>query len=274
MLDRMDGGPLDRARDRDTTEALTTLVHDWGSSAAHRSALLKSLSGDVEVQWRAGRVMPAASLVKILLVEAALRRLSPVESSKVSVSLGSLGATRYPTILRAFDESRKLSLSELCALAIVTSDNPSATYLADTVGTRAVNDLAREANLFHTRMVGTFADDAIAAEGRYHSTTAVEMALLLKRLYINREIDPVCGKIWLWLLNNLRNTRIPALLPDSVRVAHKTGTLESIANDAGVVLADRPYILVLLTDREPDPLETSRDMAKLSMAVFEVLGGY
>jgi beta-lactamase class A len=264
---------LDRARDCDTTEALTTLVHDWGRSAAHRAAFLKSLVDDVEVQWRGGEVMPAASLVKVLLVEAVLRRFSPVESSKASVSLGSLGATRYPTILRAFEESRKLSLSELCALAVVTSDNPSATYLANTVGINAVNDLARETGLLHTRMASTFTDDAIDAVGRAHSTTAAEMASLLKRLYVNREIDPVCGKVWLWLLNNLRNTRIPALLPDSVRVAHKTGTLESLANDAGVVLADRPYVLVLLTDRESDPLETSQDMAKLSLEVFEVLGG-
>ena len=43
------------------------------------------------------------------------------------------------------------------------------------------------------------------------------------------------------------NSRIPAQLPNGVPVAHKTGSLDRLANDAGIVFtAKGDYVLVML----------------------------
>lgn len=53
------------------------------------------------------------------------------------------------------------------------------------------------------------------------------------------------------ILDALTNTDfenyLPKGLPESVRIAHKFGTLTHIINDAGVVYAEKPYILVLMS---------------------------
>lgn len=42
---------------------------------------------------------------------------------------------------------------------------------------------------------------------------------------------------------------IPPGVPAHVQVAHKVGTVTGVANDIGIVfLADRPYILCVMTD--------------------------
>jgi len=55
------------------------------------------------------------------------------------------------------------------------------------------------------------------------------------------------------LANNLRNHRIPALLPDDLRVVHKTGSLKGVVNDAGTIMRrNGPLTLAFLCDNEPD----------------------
>jgi beta-lactamase class A len=51
------------------------------------------------------------------------------------------------------------------------------------------------------------------------------------------------------------NDGIPAGLPPGTPVAHKTGTVTKIHHDAGIVYADRTYVLVVLVrglDKESD----------------------
>jgi beta-lactamase class A len=42
------------------------------------------------------------------------------------------------------------------------------------------------------------------------------------------------------------NAAIPAGLPAGLRIAHKTGQITRIQHDAGIVYAERPYVLVVL----------------------------
>jgi beta-lactamase class A len=74
------------------------------------------------------------------------------------------------------------------------------------------------------------------------------------------------------LKNNLRNQRIPALLPDEVAVFHKTGSLNGVVNDAGILQDDRVcFALAFLTDEQSDPLKTTNDIAACSLAMYELV---
>ena len=53
-------------------------------------------------------------------------------------------ATRYVSIIAAFDAGRELSLREVCRLALITSDNPLVVHLQSLVDFAAVNRLLAE----------------------------------------------------------------------------------------------------------------------------------
>ena len=69
------------------------------------------------------------------------------------------------------------------------------------------------------------------------------------------------------------NSGIPAGLPESARVAHKTGEISTVAHDAGLVyLPDRqPYVLVILTSWERERGGRHETIARISEAVHEEL---
>ena len=71
------------------------------------------------------------------------------------------------------------------------------------------------------------------------------MVLTMKLLYEGRVIDPgTDAKILDEMATCQTNSRIPALLPAGTRVAHKTGTLDHLANDTGIVYSPKGnYIL-------------------------------
>ena len=64
---------------------------------------------------------------------------------------------------------------------------------------------------------------------------------------------------------------IPAGLPEDARVAHKTGEISQAAHDAGIVyLPDRePYVIVILTEWEPDASGRQEAIAEISRAVYQ-----
>ena len=59
--------------------------------------------------------------------------------------------------------------------------------------------------------------------------------------------------------------RLPAGLPRKVRVAHKIGTEIGSFSDAGIVFAERPFILVIMSKaaRESEALKVLPEIAKV-----------
>jgi len=69
------------------------------------------------------------------------------------------------------------------------------------------------------------------------------------------------------------NQGIPARLPKGARVAHKTGEISTVAHDAGVIYLPKrkPYVLVILTEWDPDASGRSRTIAAISHVIYEFL---
>ncbi len=76
------------------------------------------------------------------------------------------------------------------------------------------------------------------------------------------------------ILGSLTNTDfenyLPQGLPDGVRIAHKFGTLTHIINDAGIVYAEKPYILVVMSKGIIER-ETNAFIPSFSRMVYETL---
>jgi beta-lactamase class A len=62
-------------------------------------------------------------------------------------------------------------------------------------------------------------------------------------------------------------------VPDSARVANKTGEISTVAHDAAIVYLPgrKPYCIVVLTQWEPAASGRSDTIARISRAVYEHL---
>jgi beta-lactamase class A len=219
---------------------------------------------------------PVASVIKVALVMA-LYDLA--EAGQLSlddqVPLSALGDTRYCSIMKAFDAGRSLSLQELAALALITSDNPVAVLLEERVGLTAVNRVISEAVAGVDAGPGSrvvmqvgFREDELGPRNRVNVMSALDVIGLFECLHSKPHYAPVAVA----LENNLRNARIPALLPDEAVIAHKTGSLNGVVNDAGTVrLNDAAFTVAFLTDGQADLAVTSNDIAACSLELFELL---
>jgi beta-lactamase class A len=245
--------------------SIETALNDF--AAPGRSAIVESLRGiGVRAAVQADVVRPGASILKIPVVgavrsSAAGGRLDL--GQRVSLPIRSA----LPSILRVFDPDHSFTLAELCRLCLATSDNVVANYLIDLVGFAAVNDEAARWGCTATTLAVGFDDDSLDASGRTNVTTARDALVLVRALI---ESDPESENA---LANSTRNTRIPLRLPSDVRAPHKTGTLEGVVNDVGVVHGERTDLaLSFLCEDEQDAALTSIEIGECVARVRQALG--
>lgn len=211
---------------------------------------------------------PAASVMKVPLLMTVYRQAAngAIDLDR-SVALESFSTTRYVSILAAFDAGRQLSLREVSRLAVITSDNPLAVHLQGLVDFASVNRLLEDIGCApQCRMAAGFSEGELGPRNRI-SVLTTDACI---RIWTALKHDAAYADLMIALKNNLRNQRIPALLPDEVAVFHKTGSLEGVVNDVGILEDERvSFALAFLTDGQSDPLKTTNDIAACSLAVYE-----
>ncbi|MEO0809757.1 MAG: serine hydrolase [Pseudomonadota bacterium] len=213
---------------------------------------------------------PLASVIKVAIVMAlfdlaAKGRLDLSEA----VPVAALGETRYCSIIKAFDQERTLSLREIAALSLITSDNPAMVFLMSRVTFDDIAEIFRAAGCsrYSTCCVG-FSEAELGPANRANQMTAEDTV----RLFIYLAQQAHYAPLITFLKNNLRNARIPALLPEDAVIAHKTGSLDGVVNDAGIVSrGGRSFIAAFLSEKQNDPLKTQNDIAACTLALFNLL---
>jgi beta-lactamase class A len=137
------------------------------------------------------------------------------------------------------------------------------------VGLPSGDELERdERKLASTRVDGTERRDRQSdprADAALNVTTAGDMGLLFRKLLNGEVFSPQTSQEILDLLSRqLINDRIPAYLPEGTIVAHKTGNLDGLVHDIGVIFApERPVIVVCLLETwdEGYAVEVIREIA-------------
>jgi beta-lactamase class A len=236
-----------------------------------RSVALETVRGPAAAsRVRADVVRPGASLLKLAVVlaleeahaEGALDADRPVAVRELPV-------TRFPTVLRVLEPDHALTLRELGGLCLATSDNPAADHLLRAVGPERVAALLAATGCRDTRLEVGFADAELGAAGRRNVTTADDQVRLFRRVHS----EPGWRRAVTALASSVRNTRLPLRLPDELVVAHKTGTLAGVANDAGILFGrEVDLVIAVLTDGQPDPPATNLAIGGLARDVWAALG--
>lgn len=167
---------------------------------------------------------------------------------------------------------KTMRVSELARHMIVTSSNLATNLLIDIVGLESIQRTLDELGLDGIDLRRGVEDDAAWRKGLNNRVTANGLCRVLSLIEERKAISQEASELMLEILHEQRfRSGIPKGLPDDVRIAHKTGEMSTVAHDAGIVYAEhrKPYVVVILTEWEPDGTGRQALIADLSRAVFE-----
>jgi beta-lactamase class A len=156
-----------------------------------------------------------------------------------------------------------LSIRDYAALMVMLSDNTATNVLIDRLGMDRVATRMQGLGLAQTKLRRHMMDAAAARRGDENVSTPDELVRLLKAMNDNmpKAIE---------LLKKPKENRLRKGLPEGVASADKSGELEGVRVDAGIVFAkNRPYALCVMTTFLKSEAEGEQAIVEISRAAYE-----
>lgn len=150
-----------------------------------------------------------------------------------------------------------ITVEELAKLMGNGSDN-TALYIAknEIGGEEKINRVTKEIGMENT----SFSEN---------QTTPKDIGIFFKKLWREEIVsEKYRDEILDFLTNTVGEDLIPQGVPKGVRVSHKYGTIDSVVNDAGIIFAKKPYVLVFMS-KDVDKDQAQRAIPEISKIVFE-----
>ena len=165
----------------------------------------------------------------------------------------------------------KLTLRDVAVFMISISDNSMTNVIINRIGMDSVNTFLDSLGLTHTRLRRKMMDVKAASEGRENVATPREISQLLEALYRGKILNKQFTDDFFNILSVHKESYIPRLLPEDLRIANKPGELEGVRNDCGLVFTGkRPYILCAMSSYIRHEREAGDAIAKISFAAWQM----
>ena len=238
-----------------TDEALQTLLNqiqgqlpaDNGSWSVFVSDLINETEGSINDQ-----TMQAASLIKLYIMGAIYENYDQI--------IGQYGKDSVDSNLHSM---------------ITVSDNDAAntliTYLGggnSSAGMQAVNSFCQEHGYTQTHMGRML----LASNDQDDSYTSVnDCGHFLIEVYKEEESSYAhASDMYALLKAQTRQNKIPAMLPDGVKTANKTGELDNVENDAGIIYdAANDLVIVFMSQNLSSAGNAQNTIASLSRTIYD-----
>jgi beta-lactamase class A len=270
--------------------ALRTQIEKIESEAGAKAiaVALHDVETGFELHYKADRWFHAASTIKVpilLGVFAAIDRGDLLPHSRVHVRNRFLSVVEnVPFRVESGRDAnsavhsaigKMMRVDELAYHMITTSSNLATNLLLGVIGPDSVNRTLKELDVDDGIELKRGVEDELAFEKRINNmVTADGLLRILVLLSEGKAFSPALSRRMMDILHGQEfNQGIPARLPKGARVAHKTGEISTVAHDAGVVYLPKrkPYVLVILTEWEPQGSGRSRTIAAISHTIYEFL---
>lgn len=166
------------------------------------------------------------------------------------------------------------NIEDLVVDMIIYSSNLATNIIIELVGAENVNATLRELGAQNIKVLRGVEDMKAYDAGLNNSTTAYDLMLVLEAIGTGKAVDTVSGKKMVdILLKQKDRSMIPALLPDHIRVANKTGMITGVHHDSAIVYlpGGEKYVLVLLSKNVEDMEKTTSMLARASLLIYNYM---
>ncbi len=164
------------------------------------------------------------------------------------------------------------SIRTLMREMITASSNLATNLLIQKVGADATTQTMRRYGADSIQVRRGVEDIKAYRQGLNNETSAHDLLVLYERIARRNAVsEEASGEMIQILKEQQYDDMIPARLPDSVAVAHKTGWITGLHHDSGIVFVSGgpTYVLVLLSQDLTDEDAAVTSFARISRMVFE-----
>lgn len=225
----------------------------------------KRLPAGPVLAFRAEEVVPAASLIKLLVMVEVYRQWEeearPLDRRLCMRAEDQVGGSG---VLKDLGTPSRWSVRDLTTLMMTVSDNTATNLLLDHLGIDRINATAAALGLAHTRVVRRLERLPYPRSAEINRTCPADMGALLEGLARGQVVSLAASRRMLRLMERCQGPLLIApppqarwsgsALPPVWRVAHKTASLDDARHDAGVVFGPRgAYVAVICGHGAPEP---------------------
>ena len=246
--------------------AVQDLIAPYGTAV---SVHVAPLDGSQGFSLNGNRRFVSASVIKLLIlaefmdeVDAGVRSLDSTYTLSEDDIVGGTG------ILQNNAPGSTYTYDELARYMIAYSDNTAANILIDSMGMSKINEKAAELGLGATQLQRKMMDLDSGVENYISADDAEKILFGIANHTIAS--DAMCTKAESYLQAQTDSEGLAQGIPASVPFGHKTGSLDSVRHDTGIVYAKNCYVIVVLTSL--DASTANGLMAQISDAVYSAIG--
>lgn len=253
-------------------QAVKNLVQEATQNASGRYAIfVKDLKNNQIYQASADQKFPSASLYKLAVMHKTYDELAHGNLKKADVLSeeqfvldqvlqGKQNISQSPNPEN--QTTVTYSVENALRAMITISDNYSAILLAEKLGWENIDNFLKQKGLTDFDLAGQDAPQV----------TAAAAGNLLEQIYAGRAVNKQASiEMKDLLLAQTVNDRIPKYLPKEVKVGHKTGELDFLRHDAGIVFGKKSHYIFVFLSETPIPEEASENISSLSRQIYNLL---
>lgn len=257
--------PTDMSGARAAAEALAA---PYGEGVAVSVSMLDG-TGSFDINGDAS--MQSASMIKLAVLAEYLREVDAgLLSSEETYTLAASDLVGGSGSMQDDPVGTEYPLDEVARRMIAESDNVATNVLIDRMGVDACQARAEDLGLAGTTVAHKLM--VAAADGAYNMISANDAVRLLAGVGRGTIASAEgCGRAVEYLLGQEDDEGLVEGLPEDVAFGHKTGSLDGIRHDGGIVYGEHPYAICVLTAGLGDD-EANALMARISAAVYAELG--
>lgn len=255
------------------TEQIATLAQQKPEGTEVGISILNLKTGERQ-EINADHDFPSASTIKILIL-AALAEAVKAGHLSLDDTLGASPEIRLTGsgVLNWLDRDLQLTLRDHAWLMTAISDNSSSNVLMNAVGIPEINALGKRLNVGATTMGRNFMDRNIPPGPAQNRATANGLVNILAAMYADEVGTP---ELAAWMRKCLEDQqhrdRLARHLPDGAEYAGKTGTVEGINHDCGVIWGENgTYAVAVLTQGFENPYDADRFIGRIGTVIGEIV---
>ena len=192
---------------------------------------------------------------------------SIIDGSPFSLDMSEDGGDRLYAMI-----GKKETIRSLVNEMITYSGNLATNLLIEKVQAKNVQRFIRSLGAEDMQVLRGVEDIKAYRAGKNNTTTAKDLAIIFQNILSGDHWKEKSRQEMIAILLDQKfRKKIPAGLPEDVKVAHKTGSITKIDHDSGIIFpGDRePYILVVLTKGFENHEEAQQCIAEISRMVYE-----
>ena len=233
--------------------------------------VVKDLDKDKWIlQLNEEKLFQSASTIKIPIMIEMLRQ---VESGRYSLDQMIKIDERYKVPFSIISELTvsEYSILDLITLMIIISDNTATNVLMDLVGYYNVNNLMESFNLPDTKLNRKMMDFDAIKEGRRNTTRPIDMGIIMEKIYKTEILNTKHSSLAIDIMKRqLHKDTIGRYLEKDFIIANKTGELDGLNHDIGIVYSQKSiYLIGVFTENGESNLTNKRLIGNISKSVFE-----